>query len=468
MNKTTALVFFGIILLGLMISLVTLNTCSKPVELDESASNVPKPEATEPREKSELSKGGTGEEAKSKAIADSKAKEKSAEKEKGGMLAAEARQKADEGYDSPEAAMKALSEVFAKRDFEVLVEFVGEKALPKSIHQELREIVENPKLSLSGGKPFSEISKSADSVRWVLNFESDDSELSAEVYADLAETEERKTTISGISLPIDIAAIRNKRQAGTPRAASADPSDGPDAVAVAHAFSRAIVERDFETARALADPEAVTDERVAALMIAIEEGKFQLKDDRPFVVTLSREDITWVLSRLQSEGGASEFAVELGQIDGDWKVNGLTFSKVLSALARAAGGGGVAYSPIVEDPEGGDSLVLYFEFDEANVNSRGNRQLAIVADILSKGEGRVIRINGHADALGSDDYNVNLSNQRANSIREALISMGVSPEQVVTEGFGSTKPRRPNFNPDGSDNPIGRSENRRAEVYLDF
>ena len=69
---------------------------------------------------------------------------------------------------------------------------------------------------------------------------------------------------------------------------------------------------------------------------------------------------------------------------------------------------------------------------------------------------------------GSDDYNVNLSNQRANSIREALISMGVSPEQVVTEGFGSTKPRRPNFNPDGSDNPIGRSENRRAEVYLDF
>ena len=227
MNKTTALVFFGIILLGLMISLVTLNTCSKPVELDESASNVPKPEATEPREKSELSKGGTGEKAKSKAIADSKAKEKSAEKEKGGMLAAEARQKADEGYDSPEAAMKALGEVFAKRDFEVLVEFVGEKALPKSIHQELREIVENPKLSLSGGKPFSEISKSADSVRWVLNFESDDSELSAEVYADLAETEERKTTISGISLPIDIAAIRNKRQAGTPRACLLYTSPSP-------------------------------------------------------------------------------------------------------------------------------------------------------------------------------------------------------------------------------------------------
>ena len=468
MNKTTALVFFGIILLGLVISLVTLNTCSKPVELDENESNVPKPEATVPGEKGESSKGGTGGKAKAKAKGDSKAKEKGAEKGKGGKPTAEAPQKGDDGYDSPEAAMKALGEVFAKKDFNALVEFVGEEALPKSIRKKLREIVENPKLSLSTDKPFSEISKSADSVRWVLSFESDDPELRAEVYADLAETERKKTVISRIRLPIDIAAMGNKGQAGIQGAASTDPSDRPDAVTVAHAFSRAIVERDFETARALTDSEAVTDERVAALMIAIEEGKFQLKDDRPFVVTLSREDITWVLSRLQSEGGASEFAVELGQTDGDWKVNGLTFSKVLSALARAAGGGDVAYSPIVEDPAGGDSLVLYFEFDEANVTSRGNRQLAIVADILSQSEDRVIRINGHADALGSDDYNANLSNQRANSIREALIAMGVSPEQVVTEGFGSTKPRRPNFNPDGSDNPTGRSENRRAEVYLDF
>jgi outer membrane protein OmpA-like peptidoglycan-associated protein len=70
--------------------------------------------------------------------------------------------------------------------------------------------------------------------------------------------------------------------------------------------------------------------------------------------------------------------------------------------------------------------------------------------------------------LGSDNYNAKLSNQRADAIREALILMGVSSNQVVTEGFGESKPRRPNFNPDGSDNPTGRSENRRAEVYLDF
>jgi OmpA-OmpF porin, OOP family len=164
----------------------------------------------------------------------------------------------------------------------------------------------------------------------------------------------------------------------------------------------------------------------------------------------------------------SEFALELGQAGGAWHVNGLTFSKVLSVLSEKAGAGNVAYSPIVEDPSGGDSLVLYFEFDDAGLTPRTSRQLEIVADILSQGAERVIRINGHADALGSDDYNITLSDKRAESIRQALISMGVEPDQVITEAFGATKPRKPNFLPDGSDNPGGRSQNRRAEVLLDF
>jgi outer membrane protein OmpA-like peptidoglycan-associated protein len=443
MNKTTAIVFFGIILLGLVISLVTLNTCSKPVQLGENETNVPSPESP-----------GTDQN-------QTKAKSKD-EVEKPAVKPAT---ELELGFASPEAAMKALSRVLGKRDFQALKALVGAEALPQSIRPKVRSIVQNPDFNLSASKPFTEISKSADSARWALNFDSDDVEKVAELYADLTEIEGGKIVISGIRLPMEIADVGPSTPLGPGNKISSDHSD---ALAIVHAFALAVVQRDFETARALSDLESVTDERVAALIIAIEEGNFTLKEDRPFVVTLAREDITWVLSRLQSDSGASEFAVELGQFDGNWKVSGLTFSKVLSALAQAAGGGGLAYSPIVEDPAGGDSLVLYFEFDETNLTSRGNRQLAIVADILSQGEDRVIQINGHADALGSDNYNAKLSNQRADAIREALISMGVSSNQVVTEGFGESKPRRPNFNPDGSDNPTGRSENRRAEVYLDF
>ncbi len=475
MNKKTAIVFFGIIILGLVISLVSLNKCSKPVEL----SQVKDPVSGEPISKPKSGKGETP---------------KTPGSPKGGSSSPAPKTPGQsdqtEGEDSstfasPAAAMEALSGNVASQDFDGFLEFVGDEAIPKSIRKKVKALIEDPNFSLSEGKPFSEISKSADSVRWSLNFESKGSDDISELYVDLVNAGENSFEVSKIRLPIDpesIMAGPGGKSKGSESVGAATGSKGnpvkpasndedmekPDALTVAHAFSRAIVNRDFNLARALSDPEAVTDERVAALMIAVEEGKFALKADRPLVVTLSREDITWVLSRVQSDGGASEFALELGQTEGDWRVNGLTFSKVLSALAQQAGGGSVAYSPIVEDPEGGDSLVLYFEFDEGELNSRSSRQLAIVADILSQGPDRVIRINGHADALGSDEYNSVLSIKRADSIRQALISMGVGPNQVVTEAFGETKPRRPNFNPDGTDNPTGRSENRRAEVYLDF
>jgi outer membrane protein OmpA-like peptidoglycan-associated protein len=255
---------------------------------------------------------------------------------------------------------------------------------------------------------------------------------------------------------------------GYPGAGTGMPG-GADALTVAHAFSKAIVELDFEMARRLTDPESVTDERVAALIIAMEEGSFHLREDKPLVVTLSREDITWVLTRVDSEEEASEFAMEMGNHpQAGWLINGLTFSKLIAALANAAGAGGVAYAPIVADPQGGDSLVLYFEFDEGNVSARTLRQLEIIAGILKQDPARKLHINGHADAMGTDDYNENLSNARAASVRKTLIDFGVAPGQVITKAFGEAMPRRPNFNPDGTDNPGGRSQNRRAEVYLDF
>ncbi|NNE94043.1 MAG: OmpA family protein, partial [Verrucomicrobiales bacterium] len=262
-----------------------------------------------------------------------------------------------------------------------------------------------------------------------------------------------------------------KGSGGNPGVPPATAVEAADALTVAHAFSKAMIDRNFEMARGLVDSKSVSDERVAALMIAIEEGKFSLKDDKPLIVTLARDSITWVLTRLDSGSASSEFGIEMARADGDgdeWKINGLAFNKLLTTLANQAGAGGVAYAPIVEDPRGGDSLVLYFEFDDEKVTSRSNRQLSIVSAILKQDSDRKIRINGHADALGTDDYNAALSEKRTAAVRKALIAFGISPDQIITEGFGESRPRKPNFNPDGTDNPGGRSQNRRAEVYLDF
>lgn len=468
MNKTTALIFFGILLVGISISLFTLKGCGDSGTLAEEKSDS-KParaidEGTTPPEPSTAAAPPA---APSPATPDPAPASPAKPEAPASPPVA--------GFKSPEAAMAALAEKIGQKDFEGFATLAGKDVIPDSIRAQVKELVENPDLKLDPAKPHVEISKSAEALRWAFNFVPASGDgAGKQLYTDLAQSDDETLEIAGVALPLQVAVRGGDASAESPAAAPTAPGGGapgapaPDALTVAHAFSKAIIQRDFATARELADPATVTDERVAALMIAVEEGDFALKEDRPLVVTLSREDITWVLARVQSESAASEFAVELGQIDQAWKVNGLTFSKVLSALSEAAGAGDVAYSPIVEDPSGGDSLVLYFEFDDSGLTPRTERQLAIVAEILNQGAERVIRINGHADALGSDNYNVTLSDRRAESIRQALIRNGVKPAQVVTEAFGAAKPRKPNFLPDGSDNPSGRSQNRRAEVLLDF
>lgn len=465
MNKTTAVVFFGILLIGLVISLFSLKQCRKQEVADAPGSTEVQPLASIPEPS----------EAKPEVTPPIPEPEKPAapavETPPAAAPAPVAGKPAPGTFPTAEAALKAMTAALAQKSYEAFSGVVGEKAIDPGIRDGVKGLIEDPVLTLDASKPHVELSKAAGSSRWALNFRpATGAGAPRQLYVDLAEVPDAGLHVAKVGLPIQPLAAADET-ANTPAPAAGTDPAGPgqrDALTVAHAFSEAVVKRDFRTARSLADPGAVTDERVAALMIAIEEGKFALRQERPLVVTLSRDDITWVLARVDGGGLASEFAVELGQIEGVWKVNGLTFSKVLSALSQAAGAGDVAYSPIVEDPAGGDSLVLYFEFDDAGLTPRTERQLAIVAEILGQSAERVIRINGHADAMGSDNYNIGLSDRRAESIRQALIGMGVKPEQVVTEAFGAAKPRKPNFLPDGSDNPSGRSQNRRAEVLLDF
>ncbi len=94
--------------------------------------------------------------------------------------------------------------------------------------------------------------------------------------------------------------------------------------------------------------------------------------------------------------------------------------------------------------------------------------MEIVADLLRLDPDKQLKISGHTDALGTEDYNETLSAERAVSVRDFLIRCGVEATQIVTVGQGQTQPRRPNFTESGEDNPDGRRANRRSEIYLDF
>lgn len=277
--------------------------------------------------------------------------------------------------------------------------------------------------------------------------------------------------------------------AGTPPAPAASPAapamaaakataplfiveETQDALGFADGFVRHLLKHDFTQARTFLDESRVTSERLAGLCIVFEEGQYSLLPGKPLVLTATSADASWVIAQVKSDklDQQTEFGIELQRQaeDQPWRVVGLNLSDILGSFARSASKLGVPYTPIVKNPKGGESLALYFEYDEAGLHPRAQKQLQIVADMLKSDTKRKLRIAGHTDALGAEDYNLRLSRQRAESVKKQLVALGVSADQVDTTGLGTAQPLGPNQKSDGTDDPEGRSKNRRAEIYLDF
>ncbi|WP_370526495.1 OmpA family protein [Pantoea sp. Ap-967] len=71
-----------------------------------------------------------------------------------------------------------------------------------------------------------------------------------------------------------------------------------------------------------------------------------------------------------------------------------------------------------------------------------------------------IKVVGHTDSVGSDAYNQKLSERRAASVAEYLISQGLAPQKVTSEGHGESEPVADN------DTEEGRAHNRRVDLHL--
>jgi outer membrane protein OmpA-like peptidoglycan-associated protein len=248
--------------------------------------------------------------------------------------------------------------------------------------------------------------------------------------------------------------------------------DSPDALSAASQFVEALLKQDFTAARKSIDEKKVTPQKLAGLCIVFEEGKYELKQNKPLIMTSASPNNAWIIAQVESEPlqQQTEFGVEMqrSSTDKPWVITGLNLSDLLGSYAKAAGKLGVPYTPIVTNPRGGESLALYFEYDQHVLHPRARKQLEIVASLLKSNSSRKLRITGHTDALGTDMYNKGLSSNRAFNVKTELVALGVDEAQIITEGLGKAAPISPNQKADGTDDPEGRSRNRRAEIFLDF
>ena len=111
---------------------------------------------------------------------------------------------------------------------------------------------------------------------------------------------------------------------------------------------------------------------------------------------------------------------------------------------------------------------VLFEFGQSTLTDGASGRVQSIADVLNtQAAGRRVSVEGHTDAIGSEDANQRLSEARARSVADALSGSGVGESRLSTAGYGEHYPVAPNTNPDGSDNAAGRAKNRRVEVVIE-
>ncbi len=101
-----------------------------------------------------------------------------------------------------------------------------------------------------------------------------------------------------------------------------------------------------------------------------------------------------------------------------------------------------------------------FDFNRADVRTEFMPHIADLARTLTRYPNMSVSIIGHADAIGSDEYNHRLSERRAWSVSEVLTQFGVEHRRIATTGMGEWSPIASNAN------EWGRAQNRRVEISV--
>ncbi len=162
--------------------------------------------------------------------------------------------------------------------------------------------------------------------------------------------------------------------------------------------------------------------------------------------TTSRAEST--TQEISSDTYQTGSTVNVGDVS---RQSGQTANSSAQSTGGAFGAGSAASAAAVLDE------VVYFEFDQSALSSATRQLLSKHAAVLAKSTA-VVRLVGHADELGTREYNMALGERRAKAVMNYLSSLGVSRSKMETVSYGEEKPVAL-----GSSDSA-RSKNRRVEI----
>ena len=103
---------------------------------------------------------------------------------------------------------------------------------------------------------------------------------------------------------------------------------------------------------------------------------------------------------------------------------------------------------------------VLFATGKSELNASAQLSMGKLAEFLQKNRNRSLLVEGHTDSVGNDDYNQGLSEQRAASVKIALVKSGIDSERIVTIGYSKKYPLASNAD------AAGKQQNRRVEAII--
>ncbi|NQX97206.1 MAG: OmpA family protein [Flavobacteriales bacterium] len=191
------------------------------------------------------------------------------------------------------------------------------------------------------------------------------------------------------------------------------------------------------------------------------DGKFtfeKLSPDEEYLFMLAEDDDSLNMIILDENGKLIEAAKRL--IDGKYRYIRLDADQNVITLINEID----EVIKIAENENFIISKVLY-AYDSDEINEAAAKELDKLVLILKKNEHIGVELSSHTDSKGGDDFNMKLSQKRADAAVKYVVSKGILASKIIAKGFGETVPVAPN-EINGKDSPEGRAKNRRTEFKV--
>jgi peptidoglycan-associated lipoprotein len=137
----------------------------------------------------------------------------------------------------------------------------------------------------------------------------------------------------------------------------------------------------------------------------------------------------------QAAGQAEAYSYPYGQAPSNYDA----YDTSGGGTANYAGGGQPAKGSTGGNMVSADRII-YFEYDSSNIRAESRPVIEANARALAGNSRAVTQLEGHTDERGSREYNIALGERRANAVRQVMVAMGVSPQQIRVMSYGEERP----------------------------